>query len=83
MPSVVSLCPCWSSPATTLSVDAFGVEDECHPRRRAEQVLADALDAASVEAAVLAAVPELVAHELRAIPAAVDPRRFAEDFVRE
>lgn len=46
----------------------------------AEPVVADALDAAAVEAAVRAAEPEAVVHQLTAIPAAVDPRRFAEEF---
>ena len=46
----------------------------------AEPVVADALDAEAVEAAIRAAEPEVVVHQLTAIPAAVDPRRFAEDF---
>jgi len=46
----------------------------------AEPAVADALDAAGVQAAVRAAEPEVVVHELTAIPATVDPRRFAEEF---
>lgn len=46
----------------------------------AKPVVADALDAAAVEATVRAAEPEVVVHELTAIPAAVNPHRFAEEF---
>ena len=46
----------------------------------AEPVVADALDAAAVDEAVRAAEPEVVVHELTAIPTAIDPRRFAEAF---
>jgi nucleoside-diphosphate-sugar epimerase len=46
----------------------------------AEAVVADALDAAAVERVVRRAAPEVVVHELTAIPARVDPRRFAEQF---
>ena len=46
----------------------------------AKPVVADALDAEAVESAIGAAEPEVVVHQLTAIPAAVDPRRFAEDF---
>jgi nucleoside-diphosphate-sugar epimerase len=43
-------------------------------------VIGDALDPASLEAAVGAAKPHLVLHQLTAIPRAIDPRRFAEAF---
>jgi nucleoside-diphosphate-sugar epimerase len=46
----------------------------------AQAVVADALDFAAVNAAVGRAEPEVVVHELTAIPARVDPRRFAEEF---
>ncbi len=46
----------------------------------AEAVVADALDFAAVEAAVARAEPEVVVHELTAIPAKIDPRPFAEEF---
>ena len=46
----------------------------------ADPVIADALDAAALEEVVCAAEPEVVVHQLTAIPAAVDPRRFAEEF---
>jgi nucleoside-diphosphate-sugar epimerase len=46
----------------------------------AEAVIADVLDAAELERALRAAAPEVVVHQLTAIPAAVNPRRFAEDF---
>jgi nucleoside-diphosphate-sugar epimerase len=46
----------------------------------AEPVLADALDPVAVGAAVAHARPEVVVHELTAIPAQIDPRRFAEEF---
>src|SRR5581483_12302548 len=46
----------------------------------AEAVVADALVLEEVEAAVARAEPEVVVHELTAIPARVDPRRFAEEF---
>jgi nucleoside-diphosphate-sugar epimerase len=45
-----------------------------------EVALADALDAPGLNAAVRAAAPEVVVHELTAIPPRVDPRRFAEEF---
>ena len=46
----------------------------------AEAVVADVLDAEEVEAAMRAAEPEVVVHELTAIPPVVNPRRFAEEF---
>jgi nucleoside-diphosphate-sugar epimerase len=46
----------------------------------ADAVVADALDAAAVERVVVAAQPEVVVHQLTAIPTQVDPRRFADDF---
>jgi nucleoside-diphosphate-sugar epimerase len=46
----------------------------------AEAIVADVLDAKALEAAVCAVQPEVVVHELTAIPAAVNPRRFAEEF---
>lgn len=42
--------------------------------------IGDALNPASVAAAVSDSAPEIVVHELTAIPARIDPRRFAEDF---
>lgn len=46
----------------------------------AQAVVADALDPGATEAALRAAVPEVVVHQLTAIPSAVNPRAFAEDF---
>jgi nucleoside-diphosphate-sugar epimerase len=46
----------------------------------AEPIVADVLDAEAVKAAVRAARPEVVVHELTAIPPVVNPRRFAEEF---
>ena len=46
----------------------------------AEAVVADALDSGAVEAAVAQVEPEVVVHEMTAIPARADPRRFAEEF---
>ena len=46
----------------------------------ANAVIADALDADALRATVRAAEPEVVVHQLTAIPAGVDPRRFAEEF---
>ena len=43
-----------------------------------EAVVADAFDAAAVRAAVLAARPEVVVHQLTAIPERLQPRRYAE-----
>jgi nucleoside-diphosphate-sugar epimerase len=46
----------------------------------AAPVVLDALDAAAVRAAVLAAQPEVVVHQLTAIPARLDLRKFERDF---
>jgi nucleoside-diphosphate-sugar epimerase len=46
----------------------------------AEPVVADVLDPEGVRAAVAAARPEVVIHQLTSIPKAVDPKRFAEQF---
>lgn len=46
----------------------------------ADPLVVDALDAAAVEAAVLQCEPEVLVHELTAIPPDIDPRRFAEQF---
>jgi 2-alkyl-3-oxoalkanoate reductase len=46
----------------------------------AEPVLLDALDEAAVKEAVAAAAPEVVVHQLTAIPDAVNPRRLDRDF---
>jgi nucleoside-diphosphate-sugar epimerase len=46
----------------------------------AESVVADALDTAAVARAVNAAQPEVVVHELTAIPKRVDPRAFGDSF---
>lgn len=46
----------------------------------AEPVLADALDAEALKRAVVEATPEVVLHELTAIPADLQPRRFERDF---
>jgi nucleoside-diphosphate-sugar epimerase len=46
----------------------------------AEAIVVDVLDAVAVEAAVCATEPEVVVHELTAIPPVVNPRRFAEEF---
>jgi 2-alkyl-3-oxoalkanoate reductase len=48
----------------------------------AEPAVADALDAGAVERAVVAAHPDVVVHQLTAIPARIDPRRFARDFAQ-
>jgi nucleoside-diphosphate-sugar epimerase len=45
----------------------------------AEAVLANALDADAVRAAVLAAQPEAVIHQLTALPARIDPRKMERD----
>ncbi|MCC6224035.1 MAG: NAD(P)-dependent oxidoreductase [Thermoleophilia bacterium] len=44
----------------------------------AEPVVCDAFDAAALERAVATAAPDAIVHELTALPAAIDPRRFAE-----
>jgi nucleoside-diphosphate-sugar epimerase len=46
----------------------------------ARAVVADALDAPTVQDAVCSAAPDVVVHQLTAIPARIDPRRFAEEF---
>jgi 2-alkyl-3-oxoalkanoate reductase len=46
----------------------------------AEAVVADAFDRAAVRSAVMRAEPEIVVHELTAIPAMLDLRHFAEQF---
>ena len=46
----------------------------------AEAVVADALDPAAVEKAVQRARPEVIVHELTAIPAEFDIRKFEEQF---
>ena len=46
----------------------------------AEAIVADVLDAQAVKAAMRASEPEVVVHELTAIPPVVNPRRFAEEF---
>src|SRR5450631_1909001 len=46
----------------------------------AEPVVADALDRAAVAAAVAAARPEAVIHQMTALPARIDPRRIERDF---
>jgi nucleoside-diphosphate-sugar epimerase len=46
----------------------------------AEAAVADALDFDALQAAVGAAEPEVVVHQLTSIPAQIDPRRFAEEF---
>jgi nucleoside-diphosphate-sugar epimerase len=45
-----------------------------------EPVVLDALDGASVRAAVTAARPDVVIHQLTAIPARLDPRKIERDF---
>ncbi len=46
----------------------------------AEPVLADAFDAAAVRAAVSAARPDAVIHQLTSIPARINPRRMTSEF---
>lgn len=46
----------------------------------AEPAVVDALDAAALKDAVVASEPEVVVHELTAIPPAFDMRRFAQAF---
>jgi nucleoside-diphosphate-sugar epimerase len=46
----------------------------------AEPVVADALDAAGIRAAVRQAEPDVVVHQLTAIPARLNPRSFDRDF---
>jgi nucleoside-diphosphate-sugar epimerase len=45
-----------------------------------QAVVVDAMDSRAVEVAIGRAKPEVVVHQLTAIPARVDPRRFAEEF---
>ncbi|HEX4838070.1 MAG TPA: NAD(P)-dependent oxidoreductase [Solirubrobacteraceae bacterium] len=47
----------------------------------AEAVVADALDGAAVNAAVLEAEPEAVIHQLTSLPQRIDPRHIERDFV--
>lgn len=47
----------------------------------AEPVVADALDEAAVQAAVGAAQPDVVIHQLTSLPARIDPRKIERDFV--
>src|SRR5438874_12579013 len=58
------------SPAKTASIEAAG----------ARALVADALDAAAVAAAVGAAQPEVLVHELTAIPERFTPRNLDRDF---
>lgn len=46
----------------------------------AEPVVADALDADAVNAALLAARPQAVIHQLTALPRRIDPRKMERDF---
>jgi len=46
----------------------------------AEPAVVDALDAAAVREAVLAARPEAVIHQLTSLPRRIDPRRIERDF---
>ena len=46
----------------------------------AEHIAADALDAAAVTAAVGSAAPDVIVHELTAIPRKLNPRHFERDF---
>jgi nucleoside-diphosphate-sugar epimerase len=46
----------------------------------AEPVVVDALDAQALKAAVLAAKPDAVIHQLTSIPPRIDPRRLERDF---
>jgi nucleoside-diphosphate-sugar epimerase len=46
----------------------------------AEPVLLDALDEAAVKGAMAAAAPEVVVHQLTAIPDAINPRRLDREF---
>jgi len=47
----------------------------------AEPVVVDALDSAAVTAALTAARPDAVIHQMTALPARIDPRRIERDFV--
>ncbi len=46
----------------------------------AEPMIGDALDERSLARAVEEAAPEAIIHQLTAIPARIDPRRFERDF---
>jgi nucleoside-diphosphate-sugar epimerase len=46
----------------------------------ADAVVCDAMDSEGVRAAVLAAAPEAVIHQLTALPPAIDPRTIERDF---
>ena len=46
----------------------------------AQAAVLDALDARAVEAAVSAAAPEVVIHQLTALPQRIDPRKIKRDF---
>jgi 2-alkyl-3-oxoalkanoate reductase len=46
----------------------------------AEPAICDALDPAALEEAVAAGAPEVVVHELTALPKRIDPRRMERDF---
>ena len=50
--------------------------------RGAEAVAADALDAAALRDAVVAARPQAVIHQLTAIPARINPRKMVRDFAQ-
>jgi len=58
------------SPQRAAQLDALGVRG----------VVCDALDREAVRAAVAAARPEVVIHQLTSLPAAIDPRTIARDF---
>ncbi len=58
------------SPAKTEALRAAG----------AEPVVVDALDAQALQAAVTAARPDAVIHQLTSIPRRIDPRRIERDF---
>jgi nucleoside-diphosphate-sugar epimerase len=47
----------------------------------AEAVLADALDGAAMRAAIAAARPDAVVHQLTSLPPRIDPRKIERDFV--
>jgi nucleoside-diphosphate-sugar epimerase len=47
----------------------------------AEAVLADALDGAAMRAAIAAARPDAVVHQLTSLPRRIDPRKIERDFV--
>jgi nucleoside-diphosphate-sugar epimerase len=62
--------------ATTRSADKAGALRDAG----ASAVVLDALDAAAVRAAVMHARPEVVVHQLTALPARLDLRKFDRDF---